>query len=147
MFALLSGLGSIPTIISGLFSTVNGITQAISNEKIALINATTEREKIEINERITSLSAQRDVLVADSAKSSVDMWMRVFAAVGPVSYITKVFLWDKVIGSFAGCSGHTAPGTCEIFTTDPVTADQWYVVLIVLGFYFVHSTVGLFKGR
>jgi hypothetical protein len=147
MWAIISALGSVPQILGLVTTTVQGITQAISNEKIALINATTDREKIEISERISSLTAQRDVLIADSNKSSVDMWMRVIAASGPVSYITKVFLWDKVIGSFAGCSGHTVPGTCELFTTDPVTADQWYVVLIVLGFYFVHSTVGLFKGR
>lgn len=148
MFGTIIGaIGGLPALLGGLFKSIDGITQAISNERIALIGATTDRERIEVNERILSLTAQRDVLVADSAKSSVDMWMRVFAASGPCSYVTKVFLWDKVVGSFVGCSGHTLPGTCETFITDPVTDQQWYVVLVVLGFYFVHNTVGLFKGK
>lgn len=142
---MFSFLGSIPGLLSGLFGTINGITQAISNEKIALINATTDREKIEIQERIATLSAQRDVLVADSARSPVDMWMRTFIAIGPAFYIFLIYFWDKGIGKFFGCSGVTAPGTCGMFQTDEVTPEQWYVVLVILGFYFIHATVGLFK--
>jgi len=40
MWSMLLGL------IPGLFSTVNGITNAIANERLALINAKTEQERI-----------------------------------------------------------------------------------------------------
>lgn len=123
-------LTAIPGLLTGLFTTVNGITQALSNERIALINATTDREKIEIGERISSLQAQRDVLVADSAKSSVDMWVRVGMAVPPMLYVGKVFVWDKVLG---------------LGSTDGLSPQEWYLVYVAYGFYFVHSTVGLFK--
>lgn len=146
---------SLPSLLGGLFKSIDGITQAISNERIALIGATTDRERIEIGERIAALTSQRDVLVADSAKSNWDMYMRLLIAFGPMSYLETIFFWDKVMGKFAGCSGHTTPDQigslfgievqCKMFETDPVTPEQWYVVLVVLGFYFVHSTVGLFK--
>lgn len=132
-------------LIPGVFTTINGITQAISNEKIALINARTEQEKIEIQERISALQAQQAVLVADVARSPVDMWIRTLIAIGPAFYLFLIFFWDKGIGKFFGCFGQTAPGTCGLFQTDPITDQQWYVVLVVLGFYFVHSAVGMFR--
>lgn len=48
-------------------------------------------------------------------------------------YIAKLLVWDKVIGAFVGCVGHTAPGTCTLFTTDDVGANlAWVVSAVVL---------------
>lgn len=127
---MLGFLTFIPSLISGLFTTVQGVTQAISNEKIALINATTDREKVEIQERISSLTATQSVLVADAGRSSIDMWMRVGMALPPALYIGKIFVWDKMLGWGS---------------TDGLTPQEWYLVYVAYGFYFVHSTVGLFK--
>lgn len=138
---MLSFLLGIPGMLGGLFSSVDKITAAISDQKIALINATTDREKIEIQERISALQSQQSVLIADSQKSSIDLWLRFVAGIGPISIVCKIFLWDKVIGSLAGCVGKNTPATCDIFTTDPVTTEQWVLVGVVYGFLFVHSMV------
>ena len=49
MLALFTAL---PSLISGLFGTVNGITNAIANEKIAAITATTDEARIAAQERV-----------------------------------------------------------------------------------------------
>ena len=127
---MLGFLTFIPNLISGLFTTINTVSNNLSNERINLQNATTDREKAAIQERISALQATRDVLIADAAKSKVDMWIRVCFAVGPLVYIDKIFLYDKVLG---------------YGSTDPLDAHLWYVVMVIIGFYFVHAIVGMFK--
>lgn len=141
MFGLIT---SIPAMIAGLFTTVSTVSTNLANERINLQNATTEREKAIISERISALQQTKDVLVADAAKSKIDLYMRLAAGIGPISIVTKIFLWDKVVGSLAGCVGHLTPAedkACAIFTTDPVTTEQWVLVGVVYGFLFVHSMV------
>src|ERR1039458_4114904 len=101
--AFLAMLGSIPSLITGMFGTINGITSAISNQKIAVINATTEQDRIQAQERVNTLQARRDVLIAEAGSGSrINLIMRVVLAIGPASILLKVFLWDKVIGSLVG---------------------------------------------
>lgn len=132
-------LTSIPSLLTGIFTTVSTVSTNLANEKIALMNATTDRERIQINERIDALQQTKAVLVADAAKSKTDMYVRAVAASGPVALVTKIFLWDKVLGSLAGCVGKDTPVSCNIFTTDAVTTEQWVLVGVVYGFFFVHS--------
>jgi len=48
-------------------------------------------------------------------------------------YIAKLLVWDKVVGAFVGCVGHTAPDTCMLFSTDDVGANlAWVVSAVVL---------------
>lgn len=136
MWELITGL---PGLIKGLFGSIDGITAAISNTKIAAINATTEQERIHANEMVLTLQARRDVLIAESAHSKVNIYMRALISLGPTSVLLKIFLWDKVIGSLAGCS-QAAHGTCGKFTTDALDPNLWQVVMVVLGFYFVADT-------
>lgn len=115
-------------LIPSLFTTINGITNAISNEKIAVVNAKTDQERIAAQERINTLQARRDVLVADSNRSSLDIWVRTGFAVGPLYILTKIFIYDK-----------TFDGTT-------VLSDQlWNVIMVTIGFYFLHSTASLFR--
>lgn len=141
IFSLILGL---PGMIGGLFGTINGITKALSDAKIEAIRATTEQERIIANERVATLQARVNVMIAEAGSGSrLNLIMRTVIATGPASLILKVFLWDKVIGSFVGCS-QAARGTCGIFVTDPLDANLWTVITIVLGFYFVSEvTVGV----
>lgn len=137
-------LSAIPSLLSGMFTTINTVSNNLSNERINLQNATTDRERNEIQERIDALQQTKAVLVADAAKSKIDMYMRVVAGTGPIAIVTKIFLWDKVVGSLAGCVGHMTPAeekACALFTTDPVTTEQWVLVGVVYSFLFVHSMV------
>jgi len=122
MWSLLLGL------VPGLLSTVNGITNAISNEKIALINAKTKEEQIASQERINTLTARRDVLIADSSRSSLDMWIRLGYSIGPIYILNKIYLYDK---TFDG--------------TTTLSPELWNVIMVTIGFYFLHSTASLFR--
>lgn len=125
MWSLLLGL------IPGLFSTISGITTAIANEKIAVVNAKTEQEKVAAQERVNTLQAQRDILIADSSHSSIDIWIRAFIAIGPAVYLTKIYIYDKVLG---------------LGSTDPLDTNLWSVTMAVIGFYFLYSgAIGVTK--
>lgn len=135
---MLSLILAIPGLLSGLFGTLNGITSAISNAQIAKINAQTAQEQIHAQETINTLQARRDVMIAESAHSNINGIMRFIVAVGPASYLLKIFLWDKVVGAVVGCTVLGAAG-CSSFNTDALDANLWNVVMVVLGFYFLYD--------
>lgn len=124
LFTLLTAL---PSLLSGLFGTVNGITNAIANTKIAQINATTQEAQIQAQETINTLQARRDVMIAESAHSNINGIMRFIVAIGPATYLCKIFLYDKVLGPWTHGS------------TDALDPNLWQVVMVVLGFYFLYD--------
>lgn len=119
MFAL---LGMLP----GLFNTVNGITTAISNERIKRIQAKTDEERIASDERIKTLEAKRQIVLAKSGQWETRALMFAFG-VGPAFVLTKIYVWDKALGDWTG--GHT----------DPLDANLWWVITAQIGFYFLAS--------
>lgn len=130
---------AIPGLLSGLFGTLNNITNAIKDEKIAQLNAKTDEERIASQERINTLEQRRAVLIAEASVSKANIWVRSFMALPTGFVLWKLMVWDKVVGSFAGCSGHTLPGTCKMFLTDPLDDNQWKIIIIVVGFYFLYE--------
>jgi len=135
---MLQFLMGLPAMISGLFGTINHVTDAISNERIAGLNATTDRERIASNERVNTLQMRRDVMIAE-AGSKLNARIRAALALGPTTILAKIFIWDKVVGSFYGCAGPSGmhKAGCETFITDPLDPNLWQVVMVVLGFYFL----------
>jgi hypothetical protein len=121
---MLSWITSILGFGSGLFSTLQTISNNLSNEKIALINAKTDQERIASAEKIGALQAQQAVLVSDSQRSTIDLWVRSLLALGPTVYLLKIYIYDKVLA---------------LGTTDPLDGNLWWVTMVVVGFYFVHS--------
>ncbi len=120
---MLALLGLIP----GLFNTVNGITNAISNERLKLIDAKTEQQKIAAQERINTLQAKRDVLVAESGTSKINAAMR-FCLAAPVAFVLgKIYIWDKALGDWTG--GHT----------DSLDPNLWNVITATVAFYFLYE--------
>lgn len=133
MWSMLLGL------IPGLFSTVNGITNAIANERLALITAKTDQERIAAQENISVLQTRRDALIAK--KSPMTELIMFILALGPGVILLKFFAWDKTMGSLYGCARTDAlfDPYCASFRTDPLDANQWWVVIAVVGFYFLAS--------
>lgn len=131
------------SLIPGLFNTVNGITQAISNERIKLIDAKTDQQRISAQERINSLQAKRDVLVAESGSSRFNSIVRGSIGFSVSAIIAKLLVWDKVIGSLYGCAGEIGRNLegCSTFRTDPLDSSQWSVITAVIGFYFLYEGV------
>lgn len=122
-------------------TTISGITAAISNQHIALINATTEQDKNVILGNIAQLQAQQAVLVADSQRSNFDIYVRSALGVSVLAIIVKLLIWDKVIGSLMGCVGKAGEAaSCLIFNTDKLSDHDWWLIVTVVGFYTI-STV------
>lgn len=119
MWAILGAL------LPSVFTTISSITAAISNAKIAQINASSAEEQAAIQATIDQLQSQRDVLIADASQSKIDLYMRSLIAIGPAVYLTKIFIWDKVLQQWT------------LANTDPLDPNLWNVVMVVLGFYFL----------
>lgn len=117
---------SLLSLIPGLFTTVNGITNAIANERLKLIQAKSDKDKIDSQERISQLEMQRQVLLAKTG--NWETRLLVFAlGVGPAIVLTKIFVWDKAFGQWT--NGHT----------EPFGPDLWKVISVQIGFYFLAS--------
>lgn len=142
----LSWIGDIFGGISSISSAINGLTAAISNEKIAAINAKTDQEKAEIGERIAGLQLQRDVLIEDAKHSKSDIYMRNLFACCALIPVAKVLVWDKVIGVFFGCQGVAGNAArCLIFNTDRFSTLDVQIIMTCVAFYFVTSLTNLLK--
>lgn len=125
---MLAFLMSLLGIVPAALSTVNGITNAISNEKIAALGAKTDQERIASEERISALNAQRDAMLAELQKSKWPIWIQSSIGAAISVIVWKLFVYDKALGQWTG--GHT----------DSLDPNLWNVFMVVIGFYFL-STV------
>jgi hypothetical protein len=143
---MLSFLLGLLGIIPKAFSTIDNITNAISNERITAIKAKTDEEKVAAEERAKALEARRDVMLSES-KSPWNGLMRFLIALGPMVILNKIFIWDKTIGSLQGCAGQYAQAIegCKIYRTDLLDPNLWWVLTAVVGFYFLAEATRAFK--
>jgi hypothetical protein len=115
-------------LLPGLFGTINGITKAISDERIKRIQAKTEEERIASDERVKTLEARRAIVLAKSGQWETRALM--FAlGVGPAFILNKIYIWDKALGDWTG--GHT----------DKLDDNLWWVIIAQIGFYFLASVI------
>jgi hypothetical protein len=116
-----------------LINPLNSIIGAISNTRIAQINASSEVEKAQLSAQLGALEAKRDALIADAGHSKIDLIVRAGLTFPLVAYFGKVILWDKVVGSWPN------------YYTDSRGPQNMILVYAVLGFYFLYSTARLFR--
>lgn len=125
------------TILS-LLGLVSPIATKIADLYLARQQALTDIERAKIDAEIKNLENIKDVLVAE--KSPINTFIRAFAAVGPIAYFSKIYLWDKVIGAFYGCASNSSFDCQRLFTTDALSDPTLaWVACAVIGFYFVTS--------
>lgn len=138
MLALLTSLLS-----GGTLSLLVGLGSKIADLYIAKNNAASEVEKALIQQQIEQLKAQQSIVLSAQSNPftrTVYWTLLAIAASGPVAYITKVFLWDKTIGAFYGCSGHSGDldPNCHIYNTDVLgDPNLWWIAIAVFGFLFL----------
>lgn len=124
--------------ILSIFGLISPIATKLADLYLARQKAVTDIERAKIDAEIKNLENVKDVLVAE--KSPINTFMRAMAAIGPISFFTKIFLWDKVIGAFVGCAANSTLWCTQHFQTDrlddPTLA---WVAAAVIGFYFVTS--------
>lgn len=140
---MLSVIGLIPTILTfltGLSGTVGKVSDNIKDLEIAKTSAASNKEKALIDAQIAEAHDRKDALVAE-AGSRINAIFRTLLAVPAGLILYKLLAFDKVIGSFAGCSGEQARGLegCGKYLTDPLDAYQWGVITAVIAFYFLYD--------
>lgn len=118
------------SILIGLIDPISRIAGKIADARAAMADAETDQERLKQEERIKSLEARQAVLVASAANSKWDAIMRFVLATPVAAFLWKVIIWDKVLGWGA---------------TDDLSENLWYVTMLVVGFYYVHWTVGAWK--
>lgn len=109
------------------------------------VKAQSDTELAQINKQIEEAHDRRQILVAEAASRIgiiLNGGMRALMALPVVIFLNKWLVWDKVVGSFAGCSGKTpvAPlDKCYTYVTDQLDANTWIVILGVCSFYFAYD--------
>src|SRR5882672_2842620 len=98
------------------------------------VKAASDTELAEINRQIEAQHDRRMILQAEAASRVAVILngsMRFLMALPVAMFLNKWLLWDKVIGSFAGCSGKYGSGfpeKCASFVTDGLDLNTWYIV-------------------
>lgn len=112
-----------------LIDPVSRVAGKIADAKVEIAKAQTDRERIAAEERLGGLEARMAVLVAESG-DPLNRIMRFLLALGPMLYLNKIFIWDKVF---------------KLGVTDPLSGDLWKVVVAVIGFYFLYDIASRWK--
>lgn len=128
-------------LITGLAGPISQAVANVTNLQIAKVNASTNEEKMQIDAAIAEAHDRVAVLTAE-AGSRINAIIRGLLALGPMTYLNKVFIFDKVIGSFLG---HAKGGSA--FDTDPLDSNLWTVVTVVLSFYFVYDIAASWRKK
>lgn len=135
------GLTGILGIITGLAGPIKDVINKISDLKIAQVQASTDQEKMRIGAQIEESHDRMRVLQAE-AGSRINGIMRFLLALGPMLFLNKIFIFDKVIGSFFG---HAKDGS--MWNTDALDSNLWAVVTAVLSFYFLYDMAASWRNR
>ena len=117
------------SIILGLVNPLGTIAGKIADAYAARQQAQTDTERIHADERIKTLEARRDVLIAESG-SRLNTFIRAGFALPFVLYNAKLVLWDKVLGLGA---------------TDGLSPELFQIELACIGFYFLYDITARFK--
>lgn len=125
------------TILSFL-GFISPIASKLADLYLARQQAKTDIERAKIDAEIKNLENIKDVLVAE--RSPINTFMRAVAAIGPIAYFSKIYLWDKVIGAFYGCAANNSTECVRLFTTDSLSDPTLaWTATAVIAFYFVTS--------
>lgn len=122
-------------MLAFLFALINplaGVAKSIAQYKIAQQSALTDQERIHAQEMVQTLQARRDVMIAEAGSGYgwINALMRGLLAFGPMVYLNKIYIWDKVLGWGS---------------TDRLDDHLWNVVMAVVGFYFLYEITARWK--
>jgi len=126
---MLSILGLIIPFLSSVVDPITKITGQITDTRIAAMHAKTDEEKVAAEERTKQLEFRRDIMVAE-AQSPMDRTIRFMFAFPCALYVCKLIIWDKIF---------------ELGSTDNLSDNLWYIMMTVIGFYFLDTLANKFK--
>ncbi len=142
-------LTSIIGLLTGLGGPIIKLGSNIVDLQRQKADAKTQIAKAEIDARIEETHDRRAVLVAEAGSrlaGGLNASMRFLLTLGPLLVLSKILIWDKVVGSFDGCAGSRGTlDVCSSYRTDILDTNLWWVITAVVGFYFVTSTASILK--
>lgn len=113
-------------ILVGLFT--GPLTQISNDLKEAYqskLTAKNDAERIAADERISTLEARKSIILS-SQSDPMEKWIRILFALPCVVYVNKCVIWDNAFG---------------LGVTDPLSSELNQFFWIVVGGYFIDSTV------
>lgn len=131
--------------ITGLVGPIMNLVGQITDLKKAKIVADSDIQKKQIDASIFELEDKKSVIVAMAGTRIGAFCFAIpqfILGISISTYVAKLLLWDKVVGSFQGCT-KGAPNNllseCLIYNTDGLDANLWWIVLAGVGLYFVRK--------
>lgn len=112
--------------LSGPLSSISNDLKEAYQSKLA---ATNDKERIAADERINLLEARKSIILA-AQSDPFERWIRILFALPFAIYIWKLVVYDKVL--LWG-------------VTDNLSTDLWNMFYIILGGYFLETTVRTFR--
>lgn len=111
-----------------LVNPIGAIVRQISADRVKLVDAKTEQERIHAEERIELNRARRDVLLAEQSHWAT-RWVRPAWAFPFVAITWKILLYDNALG---------------LGVTDPLSKEMYDLMKIIAASYFIGR--GIEKG-
>lgn len=142
MLALILGF------ITGLAGPLSSAWNKLADLKIAKVQADNDIQRAKINEQIEEVHDKRSVLIAEAGSRVATMMnvsIRTWIGAAVAAILTKLLVWDKIVGSFYGCAGGMdkfkggIKPACITFTTDALDPYIWGTIAVATGFYFVST--------
>lgn len=134
-------LFSILGAVTGLAGPISNVISKITDLKIMRAKADSDVARHLIDQQIEELHDKRAVLVAEAGNRTatiLNVSIRSLLALNIIVLLSKVFIWDKVVGAFVGCRGPAGRTVeCVSYGTDGLDPNLWWVVMAVIGFYFI----------
>lgn len=131
LLGLLFGpVASIFGVVGKIINPLGHIVEDLADAKVQMQLAKNDEERIRAAERVTVLETRKDLMVAEAPFSRLNIYIRSMFAIGPLVYLNKIFIWDKVLApSFGWGAGRT----------DALDTHLWWVAMAVVGFYFLDA--------
>jgi hypothetical protein len=130
----------IGTVLSIVMGGLPGIAREIAKARTDAINAQTEQQKIEAEERVKILEARAKVMVAEADTP----WNAIarFLLISPfVVILWQYIVWDKIM-----CKWFTsAADAARACSTDDLSPNLWYLMFVIFGFYFVQDVAKIVR--
>lgn len=137
MFSITGIIG----LITGLAGPLASLAGKLTDLQLAKVAAQSDHERMNIDAQISESHDRMMVLQAE-AGNRLNAIMRFLLALGPMLFLNKVFIFDKVLGSFMG---HSKTG--DMWGTDALDSNLWGVVVAVLSFYFLYDIAASWRRK
>lgn len=113
-------------LLLGFFSgPLSSISNDIKEAYQSKLAAQTDSEKVAADERINLLEARKSIILA-SQSNPIEGLVRIGFALPMVAYEWKLVIWDKVL---------------SLGATDGLSPELWQLFWIIIGGYFLDTTV------